>query len=73
MKTGNAEAISHTWQFAHLKHYFGNDRATKSTHSGNVQSIADRQSSLTSSDQASITKRRSASEASSEPLTRKSS
>ena len=28
MKTGDPETVSRTWQMAHLKYYFGHDRAT---------------------------------------------
>jgi hypothetical protein len=73
MKAGNSEAISHTWQFAHLKHYFGNDSAAKSVHPGKVQSIADRQNGLTAGDPGPINKRPAVGQVCSEPFTRISS
>ena len=42
MKTGDSETISHLWQFAHLKHNFGHDRAARIIYPGNVLSIASR-------------------------------
>jgi len=57
MKTGDSETISHLWQFAHLKHNFGHDRATRIIYPGNVQSIASRQNGLTANDLDLTTKR----------------
>ena len=73
MKTGDSETVSHLWQFAHLKHYFGHDRAAKSFYLGNVQSIADRRNGLTTSDRDPSTKHPSVGEVGSETLTRLSS
>jgi hypothetical protein len=72
MKTGDSEAISHIWQLAHLKHYFGRDLAIKSIDSGHTPSIVDQRTAAPSCG-AFTPKRPSVTEVCSKPVIRLSS
>jgi hypothetical protein len=72
MKTGDSKAISHIWQLAHLKHYFGLDLATKSLDLSHAPSIVDQQNFPTE-DGGAFPKRPSVAEVCSKPLTQMSS
>jgi len=73
MKSSKSEAISHIWQLAHLKHYFGLDLATKSVDLSYPSLIAEKQDSHTEGGDAFSMKRASVAEVCSKPLTRMSS
>jgi hypothetical protein len=73
MKAGDSKAISHIWQLAHLKHYFGLDLATKSVDLSHAPSSVDQQNFPTEDGGAFSTKRPSVAEICSKPLTQMSS
>jgi hypothetical protein len=58
MKTRDPETISFIWQLAHLKHYFGYDRAMSSMRHHNLELIVnnhnDNQNDRSESDRASL-------------------
>jgi hypothetical protein len=58
MKTSDSKTISHIWQLAHLRHYFGHDLATNSIDPENAQLIIDRKGSSTANECEASMKRR---------------
>lgn len=70
MKTAGSQTVSHIWQFAHLKHYFGQDLASKTICQGNPKATLDRQNSHTAGDHHALTKNPSADKVGSEPVGR---
>ena len=70
MKTAGSQRVSHIWQLAHLKHYFGQDLASKTICQANLDANLDTQSSHMAGDRYALTKTPSAGEVCSEPLGR---
>jgi len=70
MKTAGSQTVSHIWQLAHLKHYFGQDLASKTFCQANPEAKLDTQNSHTADDCHALTKTPSAGEVRSEPLGR---
>lgn len=70
MKTTGSNTVSHIWQLAHLKHYFGQDLDSKTICQANPEANLDTQNSHTAGDHHALTKNPSAAKVCSEPLGR---
>ena len=70
MKTAGSQTVSHIWQLAHLKHYFGQDLASKTICQANPEAELDTQNSHMARDRHALTKAPSAGETHSDPLGR---
>jgi hypothetical protein len=62
VKTTGSNTVSHIWQLAHLKHYFGQDLASKTICQANPGANVDTQNSRTAGDRHALTKTPSAGE-----------
>jgi hypothetical protein len=70
MKTAGSQTVSHIWQLAHLRHYFGQDLASKTICQANPEANLTKQNSHTADDRHALTKTASVGAVCSKPVGR---
>jgi hypothetical protein len=55
MKTAGSQTVSHIWQLVHLRHYFGQDLASKTICQANPEANLPKQNSHTAGDRHALT------------------